>query len=800
MASGTPMSSNDSALVMRMPRHLMTFYGVVLFVLLSCLYLLLFRGHPLSIDEISTFDSIESLTQHGTLSRTIEFYRQPIIAEDGSPFLPPLYEPLQIIAAAPFYLAAQAVPRIGQFQAVFLLNVFLTALTAVSVYIVALRQGYQMRTAWLGGLLFGIATLALPYSRWLFREPLMSFFALWSFAFTFELRQRMQMQRPVRWHAVVLVVSIFAMLLTKQAGLLFIPGLLVSLTPPVKFLRRFAPIGVLLFAALLLFLIALAVLNPDFGDDRYNLSRWLNPANLGLSFMAESALGYQISPARSFWLYSPILLFAFVGGAILIRRETRWLVYGIVLTFVLSSAFYGALRLGAFWNGGWGWGPRYMLPMVPLVMLLVLPVIERLPAAPRWGRITFAAVSIVSIAIQLIGIAVPYTDFYNRYYLQETAETSWLAENWSWQNTAIAYHLEHFSLDSFDSAWRFAEPLAAMPLYLLGLVALALFAVRYVSRRVTVGRSAVYGICVALLMLVLLGGGLGLFVLRYDRRYIGTHRDVYELVQRLNTRVTPDDTVFLSGNEYMVLFMNWFKAGALYITLPEDAPLPPPTDTQRVTAAEFEQVAGPETRSAMDWASRHSRELWLVMSPLAYRRTHAQWYKRYLSATTYPVGVTGISPFAETARFETGLDTVFTAEELQPPPSFGERLSLISASLPADLTFRVRDVIPLALQWTPLQPLDENYQISVQILDAEEVLIAQQDTAPLNGYGQMAFWQPGVIYEDHHAVVLPAGLPAGEYTLHVVVYRLETLDRLSVQIGGQPSPGDTYLLTAFSIR
>ncbi len=794
------MSVNASEPVTREPRPILTFYGVVLFTLLACLYLLLYRGHPLSIDEISTFDSIESLTQHGMLSRTIEFYRQPTVAEDGTPFLPPLYEPLQIIAAAPFYLIAQAVPRIGQFHAVFLLNIFVTALTAVSIYIIALRQGYQTRTAWLGGFLFGAATLALPYSRWLFREPLMSLFALWSFALTFELRQRIQAQRPVRWHAFALVVSIFAMLLTKQAGLLFIPGLLVSLTPPVKFIRRFVPVGILLFIALLLFLIALAILNPDFGDDRYSLSRWLNPANLGLSHMAESALGYQISPARSFWLYSPILLFAFVGGAALLKRETKWLVYGIVLAFLLSSAFYGALRLGAYWSGGWGWGPRYMLPMVPLAMLLVLPVIERLPSASRWQRIAFAAVGIVSVAIQLIGIALPYTDFYNRYYLPETTETSWLAENWSLQNTAIGYHLQHFSLDSFDSAWRFAEPLVLMPLYLFGLVGLTLLAIRVVSRRVEVGRPLVYGICVALLALVLLGGGLGLVTLRYDRRYIGTHRDVYELVQRLNTRVSRDDTVLLSGSEYMVLFMNWFKAGALYITLPEDAPLPPPADTQRLTAGEFEQVAGHETRSAIDWASQHSGDLWLVMSPLAYRRTHMQWYKRYLSAATYPVSVTGVSLFAEAARFESGSDTEFTTAELVPPPSFGGQLSLTSASLPADLTFGVRSVIPLSLRWTPLQPLDENYQISVQILDAEEVLVAQQDTAPQNGYGQTALWEPGTVYEDRHAVVLPAGLPAGEYSLHVVVYRLETLERLPVETEGQTSPADTYLLTTLRIR
>ena len=105
--------------------------GIVLFTALAAIYLLFYRGHPLSIDEISTFDSVESLTQHGTLSRTIEFYRQPTIGANGSPFLPPLYEPMQILAASPFYLLAQASPHLGQIHTVFLLNVAVTALTAV---------------------------------------------------------------------------------------------------------------------------------------------------------------------------------------------------------------------------------------------------------------------------------------------------------------------------------------------------------------------------------------------------------------------------------------------------------------------------------------------------------------------------------------------------------------------------------------------------------------------------------------------------------------------------------------------
>jgi hypothetical protein len=510
-------------------------------------------------------------------------------------------------------------------------------------------------------------------------------------------------------------------------------------------------------------------------------------------------LGYQISPARSFWLYSPVLLFAFAGAWILRKREEKWLVYGIALTFIFSSAAYGALRLGAYWNGGWGWGPRYMLPVVPLAMLLILPVIDRLQVAPRWQRAVFAAVMFVSVAIQFVGIAVPYTDFYNRYYLQETAQVSWLAENWSWQNTAIAYHLRQFSLDSLDSAWRFAEPLYVMPLYLLGLSGLTVSLARNVFRRAFSARRTAYGTSIVLVALVAIGVVFGLYTLRSDARYVGSRRDVYELVQQLNSAVSRDDTMILSGNEYMVLFMNWFKAGALYMTLADDAPLHPPDAAQRSAVETFHELADPETRNAIGWAAQHGLDLWLVMSPSAYHEEHAQWYKRYISEIAFPAAAVRMSPFAEAVQFSTGSETNFRAIELTPPVSFGDSLTLTSASLPSDLSFDAGEALPFALWWTPNRPLNENLQLSVQILSADGVLVAQRDTMPQNGYGTTSSWTPGTLYQDHHAVMLPSGLPSGEYSINIVVYRLDTLERLTLT-DGTGNQTDAFPLTVFRVR
>lgn len=744
-------------------------YGMVLFVLLTAVYFFFYRGYPLSIDEISTFDSIKSFSQHGTLSRTIEFYRNPSIAADGSPFLTPLYEPLQILFGSFFYRIAQPFEGIGQFHTTFLLNIFVTSLTGVSLYVIALRQEYGLKTAWFGALIFGVATLALPYSGWLFREPLMTFFTLWAFGAAFEIRQQLGEKNVHYTTLFVLVISTMGMILTKQVGILFTPGLLLCLMPPMNALRRYLPVLGVLIGVVMLFLIVVAIINPDFGDERYNLGRWLNTANLGFDYMLESLLGYQFSPVRSIWLYSPVLLLGFIGAFRLLKhQDTRWLVIGIVITLLLTTAAYGALRFGAYWSGGWNWGPRYTLPIIPLWMLLVLPVLDTLWQAARWQKIAVGALIIVSVGLQILGISVPYTDFYNQYYPQSPSETRWLAQNWSWEVTAIPYHLSKFSLVEFDSAWRFTQTAPLAALYQLGLIALALCLGYRLGQNQARALSLQLGISIVLPSLLFSGVVTGLIALREDIRYVGSRTDVLTLVGELNDTAKPQDVIFLSGNEYMVLFMNYFKAPALFITLPEEPSEQPAPDT---TAP---------SRLAIQWAAKHSDYIWMV-APSSYAiNGQLRHLEEYMINSLYAQSEIIISPYARATQFYTATDTEFSAAVYSEPAVFVGGLALTGVSLPIERVFHAGGSAPLVLAWSPQEQLAFDYQVSIQLLDSNGVLVSQRDSAPKNNLAKTRSWFVGDIYYDAHAIGLPDELIAGRYTIEVVLYRLDNLERIAL--------------------
>src|SRR5579859_7641457 len=153
--------------------------AIALFVTLAALYFLTYSGHEISADELILFDGVHSLAQHGNLWLAyLNTERPPGTYPDNAPVPSLDSEPMQVLVALPLFWIAQAVPGIGLMQAVWLLNIVLTALTAVVLFYYGLTLGYSARIASGVALLFGVATMAWPYSKTFFREPLFTLLAL----------------------------------------------------------------------------------------------------------------------------------------------------------------------------------------------------------------------------------------------------------------------------------------------------------------------------------------------------------------------------------------------------------------------------------------------------------------------------------------------------------------------------------------------------------------------------------------------------------------------------------------------
>ena len=100
----------------------------------------------------------------------------------------------------------------------------------------------------------------------------------------------------------------------------------------------------------------------------------------------------------------------------------------------------------------------------------------------------------------------------------------------------------------------------------------------------------------------------------------------------------------------------------------------------------------------------------------------------------------------------------------------------------------------VTLYWQAINPMEADYTIFVQLLDADGKVHAQHDSQPLAGNAPTSTWTPNEIIHDKHVLNIPNDLPAGKYQLIVGLYFLETGERLSID-GGE----DFIMITVLNL-
>lgn len=109
----------------------------------------------------------------------------------------------------------------------------------------------------------------------------------------------------------------------------------------------------------------------------------------------EGLWAQMLAPGRSFWLYSPAALLGLVGAAAAWRRAPA----AVVLAGGLLATRWIFVSARTDWWGGWGIGPRYLVPAIPFVMLGFAAAVEGLPRRPAWARGLFWAGLAGSVAL-----------------------------------------------------------------------------------------------------------------------------------------------------------------------------------------------------------------------------------------------------------------------------------------------------------------------------------------------------------------------------------------------------------------
>jgi hypothetical protein len=403
----------------RLPRRGVT--GAVL-ALIFGLYLLTMSGHTYSPDEETMLATAEAVGLHGTfaLPRSRSLVEVPGL--DGRFYSQ--YGPGQPVAAVPWIWAGHGLAAVlgldaaGQgFVVRFVLGSY-TLLAAAGLvallYAVARRLGAGRRGALLVAALLAFATFLWPESRSFFAEPLTALLLFGAFAAlgVFE--------RP------------------------FVAGLLATLTLAVKIQYVVALPGLGLLACWLAYrawragdrrtgarLLGAFALGGVLGALpllAYNTLAFGSPFTSGYhqSFaetfttpLLEGLNGLLLSPGKGLWLYAPPVLLGLVGLVPFARRYPAPAAT-ILAVSVPTTVLFALYR---FWPGDGSWGPRYLIPLLPF---LVLPVLGLLPAADtpaqpfaawsaarRLGAAAIALAGVAGLAVQLLGALVNFDTYIN---------------------------------------------------------------------------------------------------------------------------------------------------------------------------------------------------------------------------------------------------------------------------------------------------------------------------------------------------------------------------------------------------
>jgi len=722
--------------------------GLALSLFLLAIYLLTYSGDIHSSDGLSMLSVTESLVKRGDYDTNQILWmglQQGTFGRGGE-----LYSGKGIgtsLVALPLAWLGLVVPFWGFVQTTLLLNVAVTALSGLLVFLYLRRLGYSWEVGLVVALLFGLGTMAWPYSKYFFSEPLTGL-ALLATAYLLLRFRESQATGDLALAGTSLGLAIATRPATAAIAPLFLLPLLAYSLPDRVSYRRLIPS----LAAFLIPLILWALLIGG-----YNYLRFGNPLTTGYlrdqeSFRTPLGTGLRgllVSPGRGLFIYCPILLATLPALPLFLWRHRveglLSLSLAIIHTLLHSKWF--------MWHGGFAWGPRFLVPIIPFLVIPLAPLVEGLRGRAKaafGGRIpraslvlakaAFAWLSAITIAIQILGLSVHFARF-QEILLQAGLSRFALATFFEPRYSPLLGQLSLLRADYLDFAWMKPQIDWLVLALLLSVVLISASVLAYYTKA-----ARPHAVWPLMAMTLLIVGVIGFTLARYKQ---DGHRDFVEMVEFISSYSGPNDALILNSPAETPLLQNHYKGSLpLYGLFEGGPPLPP------------------ESEELLQTLSARYRRLWLIpgglndgldawLSEKGYRAFDEPFGEERLALYFFPS-----QPLAERAR----------------EAVFGERIALKGYGMMEEV--KPGDVLAVDLRWRAIAPISVDYHLFVHLVDQEGRLWAQQDSPE-----PTSRWQPGEEVDDKQAMLLPRHIPPGQYQIVVGFYLLETGQRLTLTDG-----------------
>jgi hypothetical protein len=746
---------------------------ILITVFLCAIYTITYSGRIEIADQYQYFTAIRSFSHFGDTALDLYMSQWMPASFDPTqphPFRASYIEPGFVIAVTPLYQLADRLSGVGIVHTVYLFNVLICGLIGGLIYLYVLQLGYRETTAILAALTTGLLTIVFPYSQTLFREPLMIVFLLLCV-------MTIERLRP-RFHLLTFAFAVITFMIAfviKEASVLALPGILILITPERWWKRRILWAALFIGITLIIFLIAFTDLMISI-QGVLPQGRLFDRFELEAEFTRTALHTYLWSIGGSLWGTSPILLLAIPGGWILWRRGPNdlRLFWAAVIVLLGFLAGYSLLR-GGEWFGGTIWPQRFLLPVIPFMILLTLPILDRIT---QW-RSPFLRVLLILLALysawwQFSGVSYRWDE-----YSQLTAEYSfgglayWLPSFNEVRYLRPVILMQLWGERAFNFAWLRLD-LWPIPLIFSGIALIAAWLLRHPQRRV-----------IRLMPIGLIIAWYGLLRALYpDPLYLGHLDELHAMSAIIQQELDAGEVLMLNDPQYDLFILNHGRFGPIRIPIfpyhpgdrgNADQPLAIESDHPELLLATY------TAPSVLSLAQNHAR-LWLLTSGGPAVPWSIRPLEQFMGDRFYRISEHSTAPHVRLLAYDTapapdhnlpiGPDLAlafrFTMTD-------GETLILDGLHLPRGLVYQAGHTLPITLFWQSPTPLSREYTVA-WFLAREGVTYAQaEDSWHGATFAPTSIWRPDHPVLDHRAMQLPPDLLPGRYEIWVRVYWQEVV-------------------------
>jgi hypothetical protein len=517
-------------------------------------------------------------------------------------------------------------------------------------------------------------------------------------------------------------------------------------------------------------------------------------------------VGFLFSPGKSIFVYTPLFLLLPFWGPGFIRR------------FPSFSALLGALVLchlvlfGAWWVwwGAWAWGPRFIVPILPLLVLFLAEGLRRLwerslqdsdqrahsraplqvaadqiarlaadsagvgahNCAPSASKSVFAGsvttklsvigLGLLCVVIQILGLSVDHTVYLVQLLpLNSKPDTLTLYDV---RYSPILHQIPLLTRQWLDFAWiqRTGPNAVDLPPLLAALMGVAGALIGFG----VVWRSSGWSRWLPALVLsgALVAGGVFQALRIYSRQIDPPMAGIVTAFDRASA----DTGVIQLIPSAVIPYADWQKRDLPELGWIEEAK-PAPLITRRIAALE-------STASG----------IWVVTETAP--KSPSNGVEATLDRSLVQLGDEQFGPF-RLLRYATNPASV----QFRPLAArFADGIELTGFAVP-DRPIQPGHTLNVVLAWRadPNVETRRDFTVFVHLVASDGSLVAQHDDPPASGYAPTTSWRPGQVVYDDHAIAIPADTPNGLRAVQVGLYLPSTGQRAPLLGPNGKSAGDT---------